>query len=279
MGKKGAKKMQMPSFQQLNVGDIMKKAKQADLDAISGSIEAEKQYSPESFEFRKQGLEALMPLLGMEGAGEDLFSRIKGIGMRDQAVDTAIGSENFQLASQRALEELQMGGALPKDVANMVTRRAAQMGGSVGVLGGPAGRDLAARDLGLTSLDLLNQRLNRSTQIGQFEQGRLDQLGQFNVQMPMNVAQVLEGLRAGQTNRGLGLAGLGQSIARPTVGLGGGELANLEIARINQANQQAMAQAGFANQQQKAKTDANMGMIKGITGGLSSMFGGGMGMG
>jgi len=61
-------------------------------------------------------------------------------------------------------DQLSLGGALPADVANLVTRNARVTGGAAGALGG-ASVPLTAQMLGVSSLSLLNQRQNNAANL------------------------------------------------------------------------------------------------------------------
>lgn len=61
---------------------------------------------------------------------------------------------------QSILDQLNLGSQLPADVQQQVIQNALQSSGMSGFGVSPGGRGLVARDLGLTSLDLLNQRQN-----------------------------------------------------------------------------------------------------------------------
>lgn len=70
-------------------------------------------------------------------------------------------SDNLRHATTNAiLDQLNLGGQLPADVIAQINQSALQSGGQAGIAGMGAGRNLTARDLGLTSLDLLNNRIN-----------------------------------------------------------------------------------------------------------------------
>lgn len=77
--------------------------------------------------------------------------------------------------SQAILDDLRLGGELPDDVRRTILQRSLERGSAAGFGASPAGRNLTARDLGLTSLDLRNLRLDRA---GQFARSApvLDQI-------------------------------------------------------------------------------------------------------
>lgn len=62
--------------------------------------------------------------------------------------------------TQSILQQLGLGGKLPQDVIQSVTQSGLEQGQAAGIGKGIAGRNLVAKDLGLTSLDLLNNRIN-----------------------------------------------------------------------------------------------------------------------
>lgn len=67
-----------------------------------------------------------------------------------------------ETTSSRILSDLNLGGELPADVQRLVTDRALGSGIASGLGLSKAGRSVVARDLGLTGLDLINDRLSRA---------------------------------------------------------------------------------------------------------------------
>lgn len=81
---------------------------------------------------------------------------------------TGFESSLTRAAIEAAQRDLALGGQLPQDVRNLIARTAAGRSGAVsGGLG--LGRDMTARDLGLTSLDVYNRRLQNAAEIGSQE--------------------------------------------------------------------------------------------------------------
>jgi hypothetical protein len=108
-----------------------------------------------------------------------------GQGLTNTGFDSAL----TRAAVDQAQADLALGGQLPQDVRNLVARTAAARSGSVtGGLG--MGRDITARDLGLTSLDLSNRRLQNAAALGSQEAG-LEQA---------NAAMRLQGEQFGRNN-------------------------------------------------------------------------------
>lgn len=65
---------------------------------------------------------------------------------------------NFRGANRSILDQLNLGSALPEDLQQAVIQNALEGTAASGFGVSPGGRGLVARDLGLTSLDLLNRR-------------------------------------------------------------------------------------------------------------------------
>lgn len=156
---------------------------------------------------------------------------------------TAGGSYNtplLQAAIAKAYESLQLGGRLGIDQQNLVSRNAAATAGMVSPGSLRLGRDLQARDLGLSSLDLENQRLATAAALGQQELG----LEQANSARDTTRAQLIASITGQRFGQNLSAAGFGESIDRPIVGLDpsaaanitGSNATNLSSVYTNKAN-------------------------------------------
>jgi hypothetical protein len=112
----------------------------------------------------RPGLSALGERPETSAANAALLAQIQS--QAGQPLTTAgFDSALTRSAVEQAAADLALGGQLPQDVRNLVARTAAARSGAVsGGLG--LGRDITARDLGLTSLDLRNQRLARAAALG-----------------------------------------------------------------------------------------------------------------
>lgn len=152
--------------------------------ANSAALEA--QYNPGAQELRQgslqslldqlnapqQGVEGTLPVVPTPGAApvsaqnQALLQQITaqaGQPLQNVGYDSPL----TRAAIAKAQQDLALGGALPQDVAQLVARKAfAQAGTLTGGRGLGNGRDITARDLGLTSLDLENQRLQQALQAG-----------------------------------------------------------------------------------------------------------------
>lgn len=119
------------------------------------------------------GAPALSPLGAAPGVGADnaaLLSQIRsqaGEPLTNNGFDSALTRQAVEAAAQ----DLALGGQLPQDVRNLVARTALARSAAVTGGGLGLGRDMTARDLGLTSLDLRRQRLAQAAALGQQEAG------------------------------------------------------------------------------------------------------------
>ncbi len=222
------------------------------------SLALENQYNPGASQLRQQSLANLNAAgTGSSPEAQALAARIAA---QAGTVPTGISYDSPLLrdAIAKAQQQLALGGTLDRDTQNLVTRKGLATAGNVG--GNlNLGRDIVARDLGLSSLDLSNQRLANATTLGQQEAA----LGQGNANLSLqsqlagtnnlfNSANFLQSIDSGDFQKRLALAQFGQNIAQPTSGLDPGSVVNLAVGNSNakaQGLQQAAAlQAAGANQ-------------------------------
>jgi hypothetical protein len=129
------------------------------------------------------------------------------------------------------------------------------------------GRDLGVRDLGLTSLQLEQQRLAQAAALG----GQEAALGQGNANLSLqaqlagtnnlfNSANFLQQIDSGDFAKQLAAAQLGQNIAQPMSGLDPGSVANLAVGNSNVAANSAYNQAAInaQNAQQKGANTSKL---------------------
>jgi hypothetical protein len=123
-----------------------------------------------------------------------------------------------------------MGGRLGIDQQNLVTRQGLARAGSVAPGGGLGlGRDVVARDLGLASLGIEQQRLQNAANLGGAEAG-LAQANQGNL---FSIIQLLSGINNSQFGRSLAAGQYGESIRQPNVGLDPSAVANISVGNNN----------------------------------------------
>lgn len=227
--------------QSVDIDALNKQASTLAGENARASIALENELTPEVSRLRSESIQALIGDI----EGEDKYTNL----LRDRysAILGGAGGGDLSLlrqANDAAAADLALGGEIPLDVRNQVTRLAAAnaAGVSGGGLGG--GRDMAARDLGLTSLQLRDNRLTNALSSGQayFNAGQGELANQFNA---------LGGI-TNLSNTGFGrrqaLATLGQAIERPQVGLSQGSIADISIGNNNSANAAAQNNAAVKSQ-------------------------------
>lgn len=264
--------------------DIPAVAAQAEAQALRNlalSRDAELQYAPENAALRTGSVNNL--LLALQNGNNTspelqsfLASRIANPSATTQpaAMSGVLGD-----AVARARSDLALGGAVPLDVRNLVARTAgANAGRNFGNLG--LARDITARDLGLTSLDLSQRRLNNATTLGNAEQGLInfntnlsEQGRQFNVGTELNQLGLLQSLTNGDFARALSAAQFGQSLQAPVVGLDPSAIANLAVGNQNAQTSASMTAAQLAASQAQGASQLAGGLIGAGLGGLTNYYG------
>lgn len=194
----------------VNIAETDALARQTAIQNAIDSAELERQFNPGAAEVRSGSLKALLDQIGQYSAPSGGAPALSALPARDTRFNEAVAEDPrvTELLSRiiaqsgrplettgfdsaltrdaiaRAREDLALGGELPQDVRNLVARRALARSGAVS--GGlTLGRDLTARDLGLTTLDLRNQRLAQALQAGGAEVG----LEQANAAMRQQAEQ------------------------------------------------------------------------------------------
>lgn len=236
-------------------------ASQVDIDALDAktreiakknalqSAELERQLTPEVPQLRtaaNQGVMAGLAPSASDQAAESFLLQSLGHPAASQ-----LNTPLLRAAIAKAHSDLALGGELPLDVRNMVARRAASTAGTVAPGGLGLGRDITARDLGLTSLDLSNQRLQNASQLGGQElalEGENANLGFNNAAHALNIVQLLQQLSGARFGRNLAAAQYGESIQRPVVGLDPGSVADVTIGNSNNRGAALANQANIAGQ-------------------------------
>lgn len=229
------------------------------------SAALEKALTPEVPELRtaanKAVLSGLTPDSRMEGAANSLYGRL-GQGATSPLLQAAI---------EKARADLALGGRLSQDQQNEATRRgAAAAGTSTGGLG--LGRDLAARDLGLTSYQVEQQRLANAAGIGGQELG----MNQFNANNFLNQFSALQTYGSNRRSQDLAAAQYGESIQQPVVGMDPSAAANVAVGNSNAASAAAANAANIKGASAQGMTQLG-GQLLGY--GLAAYGGGGFGGG
>jgi len=231
-------------------------ASQVDIGALNDQVVAqskanaqasrdlEMQLTPEVAKLRTQGNENLLSFMNQ---GQDPAIQ-KGHDMLASNLGVPINSPLLNAAIAKAQSDLALGGKLSQDQQNEAARKGGAQAGTVAP-GGNLGlaRDLTARDLGLTSYGVEQQRLQNASTIGGQELG----MKEFDANNLLNSLSTLQSIHNNQFNQTLAAAQYGQSIAPPEVGLSPTAVANIAIGNKNATG------AALANQANIAGNTAN----------------------
>ncbi len=278
----------------IDVGAVSQQAQDQALKNIELSRTTEQKYDPQNAALRTNSVQALLSQLGQNPNSAALQQLIgsqlgQGVGAARYDAQTA-NSDLLNAAIAKAQENLALGGSVPLDVRNLVARTAAsRTGQNFGNLGGA--RDITARDLGLTSLDLSNQRLGQAQSLGQaqlganqFNAGQINNAGQFNANLlqnsnqfnannTLNQAQLLQALSNGDFSKALAAAQFGQSLQAPVVGLDPSAIANLYVGNNNASTQAGLNAAQIAASQAQGTAQIAGGLLGSSVGALSNYYG------
>lgn len=273
---------------QLNIDDLIARSENQAERQIQLGQALEQQYDPQ--------LAALRDVVGskqLASAQDTDLERL--IQEARNAYFTGEGGANFgnelsvdplvTQALQGYGQDLAMGGNLPREIQNLVARAAAGQASQSGTLGTQMGRDLAARDLGLTALDIRNSRMANALNAGQVGTNLNQNINAFNAQLRqaqkaqnLQTLSFLEGLGQQRTANEMALT----SQPLPTATIDPASLADIIVSDIN--SQRQLQATKLASQAQLAQQNASnkaglTGDLAGIAANLpwGSWFGGGGG--
>jgi hypothetical protein len=177
-------------------------------------------------------------------------------------------------------QQLALGGQLDQGTANAVTRQGLAVSGqsTPGGLGGA--NAVTARDLGLTSQQLLNQRLQNASSIGGQQLGA----SQANANAVLSRIGALQGLTQMPISNYMQSANMYNNIQGPQAGLSPGSIASLAVGNQNSLNAYDASMANIIGQQTKnqqslistagalANSPAGSSALSGLGSGLSNLF-------
>lgn len=250
------------------------KAGQVDIEALDNlsrqfaqrnaaeSAALEQSMTPEVPQLRTAANNAV--LAGVGTSNVDDYTR----GLLSQMAEGSVSNAQtplLQAAIAKAKADLAMGGRLSDETQNAVTRSGLAKAGTVAPGGLGLGRDIVARDLGLTSMDVEQRRLVNASQLGgqELQRAQFDTNTSFNNNANLlNAVQLLNAGQSNQFNRNLAAAQYGQSIRQPVVGLDPGAVANIAVGNSNNASAALSNQANIYGQQSQ-----NWGNLAGQFGG------------
>lgn len=253
--------------------DIDAVSKQAEEQArrnIKNSIALEQQYDPGVANARQTAINQFNQQLTQDSP---YLTQVRNLALGINGGPKIYESPAIQAAVEKAMALSSRSGVpyaeLPVEVSNLATRKALANAGRVGGGGLGLGRDLVARDLGLTSLQLGQQQ-------EQNEINRINALlgtGQSELGVRQAGLGTLSNLAGQDFTRALSAAQFTQALQRPEVGLDPSAIANLATGNVATENQNRQNQANLIMNQ--ANINSQMyGQIAGALGsGAAAYFG------
>jgi len=250
-----AKASQAPATVDINA--LNQQATQQALANAAASNKLEQQYNPYINQLRQTAASGLSQYLTPSANSNALTNLYM---QSAQGANTAApASTLFTNAADVAQKQLALGGSLDQETQNQIMRAGLARGGTLTGPGGGLGmgRDIAARDLGLTSLQLQNERMQNAANIGSTQQQFNLAQAQTRLQQLLGAGGAASGLEQQQYGRNLGLAGFTQGISQPEVGLSPSSIANLSVGNTNILN--TAQQNAAAIKAQQAASQAALG--------------------
>lgn len=231
----------------LDISKVISDARTAASENYARSIGLEQQFRPGTAALRTTTDQSLQAL----AAGQT-----PGLQARDSLLSSLGGSYAtnplLQESANRILGNLRLGGALGPDVQAQAMQAALQKGGAAGISGSGAARGLVARDLGLTSLGLEQQRIQQAQQAG-------TAMAQLNLQDLATRGNLITNAAAQDASRAGLLASIVDARALPESGLSPGAIANLYVGDKNAQDQFAVTSAAAQAQNRNATLNSLLG--------------------
>lgn len=218
---------------QVDIDKIDEQTRRIALRNAAESAALEKAMTPEVPELRTAANREI--IAGLNDKSSDSYRA-----MLEARLGKNLETPLLKEALAKARADLGLGGKLSVDVQNAVTRRGLATAGAVGP-GLGLGRDIVARDLGLSSYNIENDRLATALKAGELEQG----LATDNETSMLNNLQLLQQINSGKRNFALGAGQYGESIRQPIVGLDPSSIANMVAGNATNAGAALSNQANI----------------------------------
>jgi hypothetical protein len=327
-----------PQFERVDINSLNQQVRDQARQNIIASQALEAEFDPVAAQLRSAAQQEMLAAMGLtdstfynpilppvsdfrgllanrETAGDVNLVRqnlLRDLGMEFDDISMPEISDPAMLERVREMimSDLMMGGQLDRETQNMVARRAGMTSGAAGTLGSRSARDLTARDLGLTSMQLRDQRMGRAADMGlqdraanERQQSLADSINKFNASQRIQGAQLniqrgglLTDIDSRQTgmlfdaeardqasraaaaaagtadqNRRLSLAGAFFDRPGPMAGLDPEAIANLTLADMNAMNQFNQQQQAIAAQEANARTQSRSNLGGAAIGGLATL--------
>lgn len=236
------------SYKPVDISRVIADARTNAAENLKNSISLEQQYLPRTAELRVSTDRALQDMISGHTPGtvarDSLLSQLGQSKVNVDGLGSGSSNPLLEAATSRVMARLGLGGRLDADTQNAVTRGALAGAGTSGIAGSGAARGLVARDLGLTSLQLENQRTNDASALGATRanlslQGDQLRLAGQNLTLQDFLGRLsAAGTAAGQDNQRAGLlASIIDGRSLPQSGLSPDAIASLQVGNSNAQSQ------------------------------------------
>ncbi len=273
----GGKKQSKVTYQPLDIAKIISDARTQAAENYRQSFELERQVNPQQAALRGQTNIALSNLASGNTPGVQASYRLLDQALTGPIANAESGTNSLlEESASRILNNLRLGGALGADAQQQAVKAALEKAGTSGISGSGAARGLVARDLGLTSMAVENQRIGQAQQAG----AQQAQLGlareQLRLQDFLGRSGLAQNVAAQDAQRTGLLASIVDARALPEPGLNPGAIASLYVADNNARNQVGTTNAAIAQQQRNQNLNSLLGLGSMAAGGgfdaLSGLF-------
>lgn len=240
-------------YQPLNIDQVISQARTQAASNLSDSVSLEQQYLPGQFAARTSGEQAATSAaLGQTKSQQALNNLVGGLG-------TSTVSPALTASTNSIMQQLSLGGSLDADTQAQATQAALEGGSTAGIAGSGSGRGLVARDLGLTSLNLLQSRqaAAQGAGVAQTNATLNDLLGRTGA---ATSATSVTG------NQALGFGNLANQTALPVSGLSPANVASLAVGQNNAINQNNGYNTAISIGNQNSNLNAMLGLGSAIGG-------------
>lgn len=279
-------KSSAPAYKPLDISKIIEDARTNAASNYANSFSLERQYNPGTAALRNTTNIALQNLA--DGRTPGLQAQKSILDDLSSPAVSALGTNPLLAeSSARILQNLRLGGTLGADVQAQAVKAALEKGGAAGISGSGAARGLVARDLGLTSLGLENQRIQAAQTAGATQAQLGLQADALRLQDLLGRTGAINGIAGQDISRTGLLSQLVDARALPESGLNPGSIASLYVADNNARNQVNVNSAAIAQAQKNSNLNALLGFGSTVAGGgfdktlgsLAGLFGGSKGNG
>jgi hypothetical protein len=277
-------KTSTPAYQPLDIAKVITDARTNAAQNYQQSFALEQQYNPQQAALRSQNNASLSNLVSGNTPQQTAANNF--LGTFNSPVTTGAAAATNPLLQQSnaaILAQLGLGGALPADTQAQIAKASLEQGGAAGISGSGAARGLVARDIGTSSLNLLNQRIGAAQTAGTNTASLNLQGQQLSLQDYIARLGGAQNAAGQQTQNASLLASYTNAQQLPTSGLDPGAIASLYAGQNNAQNQYNLQAAANSQAQKNSNMNAMLGFGSllnssgasgAIAGGLASYFGG-----